>query len=59
MSMCYLCDLCACRNRSGSTLNDNKRRCYMRDLKVIDWGKQDPHEVCKMFEPKDWLSGDA
>ena len=52
MSKCYLCDLCACRNRSNSTLNDNKRRCYIRDLKVIDWGKQDPHEVCKMFEPK-------
>ena len=52
MSMCYLCDLCACRNRSSSTLSDNKRRCHTRDLKVIDWGKQGPHEVCKAFEPK-------
>lgn len=53
MSMCYLCDLCACywRSRSHSTRYDNKIRCSGRNL-VIDWGKQDPRETCKYFEPK-------
>lgn len=53
MSMCYLCDLCACywRSRSHSTLYDNKIRCSGRNL-AIDYGRDDPHEACKHFEPK-------
>ena len=51
MSMCYLCDLCANRFRLH-TSKDNKLNCFLHDLKVIDWGAQDPKEVCKHFALK-------
>jgi len=54
MAMCYLCDLCACywRSRSHSALHDMKIRCSGRKL-VIDYGRDDPKDICRHFEPKE------
>lgn len=53
MSMCYLCNLCA-NKLDGDHLNTCvclARYAEHRKLS-IDYGKQDPKEVCKHFEPK-------
>lgn len=55
MSMCYLCDMCA--KRTLDIVSDEWCTALNRYLVlgklVIDWGKQDPHEICKHFEPKE------
>lgn len=53
MSMCYLCDLCE-KKLDGDHLNTCEclARCTEHRKTPIDWGAQDPKEVCKHFEPK-------
>lgn len=57
MSMCYLCDLC---RHSEYIASSTKLKCHgvsgaIVDIKVIDYGHDDPWEICKHFE----LRGDA
>lgn len=53
--MCYLCDLCAqphfIYEGSGNLVCD-KQITRLRKL-PIDYGKQDPREICKHFERKE------
>lgn len=56
MSMCYLCDLCA--KRGIAEFDDGSIICfrggaYKTRKLAIDWGKQDPREICVRFEPKE------
>ena len=56
MSMCYLCDLCwFARPKKGWLL---KPRCMAQnglyvENKPIDYGRNDPKEICMYFEPKE------
>lgn len=54
MSMCYLCDLCkqpheGYRNGHMSC----EKRWYRWKKLAIDYGKDDPKEICEHFEPKE------
>ena len=61
MSMCYLCDMCA--NYRGNVMGENVeyRRwiaCHAKpdafqERKAIDYGRDDPLEICEHFEPKE------
>jgi len=53
MSMCDLCDLCACywRSRSHAAIHDTKIRCSGRN-RIISFEYDDPKKICKHFEPK-------
>lgn len=56
MSMCYLCAMCKHRtevrgwDRSVISTCDKAQR---REFVAIDWGKQDPREVCVDYEPRE------
>lgn len=60
MSMCYLCD--SCRHNGGS-FGGGEIECtsdagahvtgHVQEKLVIDYGKQDPLEICKHFEHED------
>lgn len=59
MSMCYLCDLC--RHMRGWS-NAWVWKCYgirypliteLKEKKAFDYGRDDPYEICKHFEPKE------
>ena len=52
MSMCYLCDLCAQPHRIDSIFWLDYSKCDESHPKNIDYGCDDPKEVCKHFEPK-------
>ena len=57
MSMCYLCDLCARwyfapRHRYGIDLLPCEQGGQPRKLS-IDYGRDDPKEICEHFEPKE------
>ena len=54
MSMCYLCDLCANKLNGDrpSTCECLARHTEHRKL-AIDYGKDNPLETCKQFEPKE------
>lgn len=58
--MCYLCDLCANLYRRLEYANypmhfwcGETDRLVMNSKRVIDYGKDDPKEICKHFEPKE------
>lgn len=60
MSMCYLCDLCDVYHKRGCNNGKVYWTCESLPLMdwvkmpfAIDWGKQDPHEICKHFERKE------
>lgn len=57
MAMCYLCDLCKQPHFMSKTPYGAELVCEADisqfDKLVIDWGQQDPREVCKHFEPKE------
>ena len=56
MSMCYLCDLCANESHKAFRYGIDLLPCETggrRRKLPIDYGKQDPHEICKHFEPKE------
>lgn len=57
MAMCYLCDLCACwdyapLHRHGIDLLPCETGGQPRKF-AIDYGKQDPMEICRHFVRKE------
>lgn len=58
MSMCFLCDLCA-RPHEGDERGfmSCKLRWYRWKKLSIDWGRQDPMEVCGHFMEKEGRNG--
>ena len=54
MSMCYLCDLCA-NKLDVDYLNTCECMPFSREhrKKAIDYGRDDPNEICKHFELKE------
>lgn len=57
MSMCYLCDMCA--NRSITEFDDGSIICfrggaYKTKKLAIDYGRDDPREICQYFKRKEW-----
>lgn len=53
MSMCYLCDLCAQPHRIDSIHWLDCSKCDELHPKAFDYGRDDPHEICKHFERKE------
>ena len=52
MSMCYLCDLCRLKIKDfGHGVLCGPEWPYEKK-KAIDYGRDDPREICKHFEPK-------
>lgn len=55
MSMCYLCDLCAHSHDDGVFRLTTKCTALFsvhRNKLPINFGEQDPHEICGHFERK-------
>ncbi len=55
MSMCYLCDLCS---HSDYIASSTRLKCHGMSgaivaIKTIDYGKDDPKEICQYFESKE------
>ena len=53
--MCYLCNLC---RHSEYIASNTKLKCHGMSgaivaIKAIDYGRDDPHEICKHFESKE------
>lgn len=56
MSMCYLCDMCAHSHNDGVFRLTTKCAALFNvrtNKRAIDYGKQDPREICVHFEPKE------
>lgn len=54
MSMCYLCDLCKQPHEEyRSDHMSCEKRWYRWKKLAIDYGKDDPKEICEHFEPKE------
>lgn len=53
MSMCYLCDLCRLKIKDMANGVLCEPEWPYTTKKAIDYGKQDPHEICKHFEWKE------
>lgn len=57
MSMCHLCDLCDWGIDGGWLRRDfPDSLCdygITYEKKPIDYGRDDPKEICKYFEPKE------
>lgn len=56
MSMCCLCDMCKHRIELRKWDRSLVKVCAVTkrtDGAAIDYGKQDPREVCEHFEPKE------
>ena len=54
MSKCYLCDLC---KHSEYIASNTRLKCHGMSgaivaIKTIDYGRDDPLEICKHFEPE-------
>ena len=54
MSMCYLCDLCT-NKLDVDYLNTCECMPFSREhrKKTIDYGRDDPLEICEHFEPRE------
>ncbi len=55
MSKCYLCDLC---RRDEYIASSTRLKCHGMSgaivaIKTIDYGKDDPLEICKYFKRKE------
>lgn len=55
MAMCYLCDLC---RHSEYIASNTRLKCHGMSgaivaIKTIDYGRDDPLEICKHFERKE------
>ena len=55
MSKCYLCDLC---RRAEYIASCTRLKCHGMSgaivaIKAVDYGKDDPKEICQYFEPKE------
>lgn len=56
MAMCYLCAMCRHRTEVRKWDRSLVHVCAVTkrtDGLAIDWGKQDPREICVHFEPKE------
>ena len=53
MSMCYLCDLCRLKikNVAGGVICQPE--WPYAEKKAFDYGRDDPKEICKHFEPRE------
>ena len=51
MSMCYLCDLCYHKRYLSSKFYCSELPSRVRPMR-IDYGRDDPKEICKHFELK-------
>ena len=53
MSMCYLCDLCRLKIKDIANGVLCEPEWPYTTKKVIDYGRDDPHEICEHFKPKE------
>lgn len=56
MSMCYLCDLCKHQIELRKWDRSLVHVCAVTDrakMVAIDYGRDDPREICVHFEPKE------
>ena len=53
MSMCYLCDLCRLKIKNVADGVICQPEWPYTDKKAIDYGRDDPKEICEYFEPKE------
>ena len=55
MAMCYLCDLCTYAEYIGmpTMLKCHGESGAIVPMKAIDYGRDDPHEACEYYEPKE------
>lgn len=54
MAMCYLCDLCKQPHEGDERgFVSCRKRWYRWKKLAIDYGRDDPKEICEHFEPKE------